>query len=223
MGSPLSPDPDQPDRIPTQAELDAEDMAEIARTSKDRDLSSLYPRRPDEPGPAPVALAVHARIAWYGAAAMGLITVVYGFINLGLISDLLRQRLVEGIAQDPKNASPADQVNSLSSFFPPFMLVMIVVFLALEYPMLVGAANHHSRHVRNFFVATIVVNVLCVPIGIDLLLRYPEVSSVMVVVAWVQAGLLVISALCTLRRPVNRWLPESTRMKPSKMFRPGAQ
>ncbi|GAB18876.1 hypothetical protein GOEFS_069_00020 [Gordonia effusa NBRC 100432] len=223
MGSQISPDPDQPDRIPTQAELDADDLAEIARTSKDRDVSSLYPVRPVDPGPPPVALALHARVAWWGAAAMGLITVVYGFLNLGLISDLLRQRLIDGIAQDPKNASPADQVDSIAGFFPPFMLVMIVVFLAIEYPLLVGAANHHSRHVRNFFVATVVVNILSVPIGIDLLLRYPDVSSVMILVAWIQAGLLAISALCAMRRPVNRWLPESTRMKPSKMFRPGSR
>ena len=92
MSSPTSPDPDQPERTPTQAELDAQDMAEIARTSKDRDVSALYPRREEDPGPPPVALVLHARVAWWGAAIMGLINVAYGFLNLGLIHDQLRQR-----------------------------------------------------------------------------------------------------------------------------------
>lgn len=196
-------------------------MAEIARTSKDRDVSALYPTRAGDPGPPPVALALHARVAWWGAAVAGLVVVVYGFVNLGLISDLLRQRLVQGIVDDPHNASPAGQVDSIAGFFPPFMLVMIVVFLAAEYSMLMGAATHHSRHVRNFFVATVVVNVLCVPIGVDLLLRYSEIPSALVIISWTQAALLVVAMLFTLRRPVDRWLPESTRMKPTKMFRPG--
>ncbi|NED63802.1 hypothetical protein G3I15_22980, partial [Streptomyces sp. SID10244] len=69
---------------PSQAELDAEDLAEIARSSKDRDQANLYPPRTGDPGPAPVALTLHARVAFWGAAAAGLLSVVYGFVNLGL-------------------------------------------------------------------------------------------------------------------------------------------
>lgn len=216
------PDPDQPDRIPTQAELDAEDLAEIARTSADRDVAALYPSRPDDPGVPPAALTLHARILWFGAAVAALVIVVYGFLNLGLISDALRQRLVEGVATDPKNASPVDQIDSIAGFFPPFMLVMIVVLLAIEYPLLAGTVTYHSRNARNFFVSAVVVNLLCIPIGIDLLLRYPTVPSELIIVAWIQFALLLLAALCSLRRAVNTWLPDSTRMKPSKMFRPGS-
>ena len=35
-------DPDESDRIPTQAELDAEDLAAIERRSKDKDEAVLY-------------------------------------------------------------------------------------------------------------------------------------------------------------------------------------
>lgn len=211
--------PDDPDRIPTQAELDAEDMLAIERTSRDRDQANLYPPREQDPGPAPAALARHARVVWYAAAVAGLISVIYGFVNLGTITDLLRQRLNEGVATDPHNASSPDQVNSLAGFFPPFMLVMILVFLAVEYALLVAAASHHSRNCRNFFLAAVVVNLLCIAIGIDLLFRYPEISSVMPVIAWIQFGLLVVAGLFTVQRAVNQWLPESTRMRPTRMFR----
>ncbi|MGV9711396.1 hypothetical protein ACWDTI_12110 [Gordonia sp. NPDC003424] len=210
---------DDPDRVPTQAELDAEDLAAIERSSRDRDQATLYPPRESDPGPAPAALSRHARVAWWGAAIAGLVSVGYGFLNLGTITDLLRQRLLQGITTDPRNASSPDQVNSLAGFFPPFMLVMIVVFLVVEYLLLVAAANHHSRNCRNFFLAAVVVNLLCIPIGIDLLFRYPEVSSLMPIVGWIQFGLLVLAALFTLQRAVNRWLPASTRMRPSRVLR----
>ena len=43
--------------IPSQAELDAEDMAELAkRSSHDRDRAGLYPVRNTNPGPVPVPL-----------------------------------------------------------------------------------------------------------------------------------------------------------------------
>ncbi|AZG47389.1 hypothetical protein [Gordonia insulae] len=212
-------DPDDPDRIPTQAELDAEDLAAIARSSQDREHATLYPPRPGDPTPPPAALAVHARVAWWGAAVAGLVSVVYGFVNLGMITDLLRARLLEGVVNDPRNASPEDRVDSLAGFFPPFMLVMIVVFLAIEYALLVAAANHHSRNCRNFFLAAVVVNLLCIPIGIDLLFDYPDVWSAMSVIGWIQFALLVISLLCTVRGSVNQWLPSSTRMRPTKMLR----
>ncbi|MDL9937571.1 hypothetical protein QSJ18_12515 [Gordonia sp. ABSL1-1] len=210
---------DDPDRIPTQAELDAEDLAEMARTSRDRDLSALYPGRLDDPGAPPRPLVVHARVAWWGAAICGAILVVYGFLNLSMITDLLRQRLLDGLADDPRNSAPEDRVDSLAGFFPPFMLVMIVVLLAIQYPLLVAIANHHSRSCRSFFVATIIVNLLCVPIGVDLLFRYDEVWSAMVVISWIEFALLLLAGLLTMRRVVDRWLPPSTRMQPSKMFR----
>ncbi|MEE4024494.1 hypothetical protein V1Y59_15520 [Gordonia sp. PKS22-38] len=212
-------DPDDPDRIPTQAELDAEDLAAIERSSRDRDDANLYPPPPGDPGPPPVALSLHARVAWWGAAVAGLVSVVYGFVNLGMITDLLRVRLLEGVVADPNNASPEEQVDSLAGFFPPFMLVMIVVFLAAEYALLVAAATQHSRTCRNFFLAAVVINLLCIPIGIDLLFEYPEVWSAMPVIAWLQFGLLIIAGLFTVRRGVNQWLPDSTRMRPTKMFR----
>ena len=213
-----APEPD-PERVPSQAELDAEDLAALARTSKDRDRANLYPSRQDQPGPPPRALAVHARVAWWGAAVCGLICVVYGFLNLGMISDLLRQRLLDGVASDRVNAAPENQVNSLAGFFPPFMLVMIIVFLAIEYPLLVAAASRHSRNSRNFFLTTVIVHMLCVSIGVDLLFRYPQVRSSMVVISWLMFALLAVAGLCSLRRVVDRWLPESSRMRPSRMFR----
>ncbi len=214
-----SDDDRDPDRVPTQAELDAEDLAELARTSQDSDRARLYPARAVDPGPPPLALIRDARIAWYGAAVAALISVIYGFLNLGMITDLLRQRLAEGVVNDPKNASPANQVDSLASFFPPFMLIMILVFLAIEYLLLNAIANHHSREIRAFFLATIVVNLLCIPVGIDLLFRYPDVWASLPIIGWVQFACLVVAAVCTLRRSVGKWLPASTRMRPMRMFR----
>ncbi|GAB83726.1 hypothetical protein RVF83_07895 [Gordonia rubripertincta] len=208
-----------PERIPTQAELDAEDLAELERSSRDHDQSALYPPRPADPGRPPVALALHARVVWWGAAVIGLILAVYGFFSLGTITDDLRQRLLEGVVTDPANSAPEDQVETLAGFFPPFMLVMIVVVLVIEYLLLMAAVTHHSRHCRNFFLAAVVVHLLCIPVGVDLLFRYPDISSTMVVLSWVQFALLVIAALLTVRRSVNTWLPESTRMRPTRMMR----
>ena len=207
------------DRIPTQAELDAQDLAELARTSKDSDHARLYPPRIDDPGPPPSALIRDARIAWFGAAAAGAVSVIYGFLNLGMITDLLARRLAEGVAQDPKDAAKPEQVDSLAHFFPPFMLIMIVVFLAIEYPLLTAVARHHSRDVRSFLLAAIIVNLLCIPVGIDLLFRYPEVWPALPIIGWVQFGFLVVTAGCLLRRPVNQWLPPSTRIRPSRVLR----
>ena len=179
----------------------------------------LYPSRPTDPGPAPRALTVHARVAFWGAAAAGLVAVVYGFVNVGTIRGLLRDRLREGLATDPRNAAPADRIDPMANFFPPFMLIMIVVFLAIEYALLVAAATHHSRNCRNFYLAAVVVNLLCIPIGIDLLFRYPEVWSALPVIGWIQFALLAISALCTMQKSVNRWLPQSTRMRPMRMVK----
>ena len=46
----------------------------LARSSKDRDQANLYPTRQSDPGVAPRALLVHARVAWWGAAACGVVT-----------------------------------------------------------------------------------------------------------------------------------------------------
>lgn len=208
-----------PDRVPSQAELDAEDLAALERSSRDRDQAALYPARPGDPGRPPDALAVHARIVWWGAAVIGFVLTIYGFFNLGTITDDLRGRLLEGVVADPANSAPESEVDTLAGFFPPFMLVMIIVVLAIEYACLVTAATQHSRHLRNFFLAAVVVHLLCIPVGVDLLFRYPDVSSTMVVLSYAQFALLVVAALCTLRRPVNQWLPESTRMKPTRMMR----
>ena len=60
---------------------------------------------------------------------------------------------------------------------------------------------------------------LCVPIGVDLLFRYPQVWSAMVVISWLMFALLAVAGLCSLRSVVDRWLPESSRMRPRRMFR----
>ncbi|MCZ4653011.1 hypothetical protein O4157_16485 [Gordonia amicalis] len=208
-----------PERIPSQAELDAEDLAELERSSRDHDQASLYPPRPADPGRPPVALVLHARVVWWAAAVIGSILALYGFFNLSTITDDLRLRLLEGVVSDPANSAPEDQIDTLAGFFPLFMLVMIVVVLVIEYLLLVAAATHHSRHCRNFFLAAVVVHLLCIPVGVDLLFRYPDITSTMVVLSYVQFALLVIAALFTLRRSVNTWLPESTRMKPTRMLR----
>lgn len=210
---------DDPDRVPTQAELDAEDLAALERSSRDRDMAALYPPRLPEPGPVPAALALHARVAFWGAAACGLVSVIYGFLALGTITESLRGRLLDGVINDPRNASPEDQVDSLAHFFPPAMLVMIVLFGVIEYLLLVATVTHHSRNCRNFFLAAVVVNLLCIPIGIDLLFRYPDVWGAMPVIAWLQFALLVLAGLFTVQRSVNQWLPPSDRMRPTRMLR----
>lgn len=203
--------------MPTLAELDALDMAEIAagRKSKDKDHANF-----DEPVPPPASLH-HALLCWFGAAAAALVSVVYGFANLGTIGDLLNERLQVGVAEDPNNAAPADQIDSLSNLFPPALLITTLVLLAIQYPLLVATSRRRSRGTRNVYVTMIVVTLLCIPMGIDLLFDYPSIPVAIRVVGWVQFALLLLSALFTLRRSVNRWLPPSERMKPSHLIRPG--
>ena len=99
---PSDPDPDRP-RIPTQAELDAEDMAEIARLSKDKDRQNRYPSRRADPGPPPAPLVRDARVLWWIAATACLAWVMYGLINLGWLEDLMAERLLPAeIAQRRK-------------------------------------------------------------------------------------------------------------------------
>jgi hypothetical protein len=67
----------------------------------------------------------------------------------------------------------------------------------------------------------VVVMLLCIPLGIDLLFDYPSISGAFRVIGWLQFALLLLSALFTLRRSVNRWLPPSMRMRPTQIIRPG--
>ncbi|GAB07862.1 hypothetical protein GII30_21335 [Gordonia amarae] len=215
LGDGQRPDPD----IPSQAELDAEDMAELAkRSSADRDQTGLYPVRRGDPGPAPIPLVKHAVGCFWAAAVAGAICMVYGFLNLGTIKDLLYTRLLDGVRDDPGNAAPEDQISGISSTFPPVMLVLIAVFLAVEYLLLVNTAKHNSRGVRNVYLSVVVVHMMCIPIGIDLLFAYDGLSVVIVVLGWAQLVLLALSALCTLRKEVNDWLPAPNKVRPGTGF-----
>lgn len=205
--------------MPSLADLDAADMAAIeqGRTSKDKDHADF-----GEDTPPPDSL-YHAWLLWLGAASAALIGVIYGFVNLGTITDLLKDRLLEDVRDDPANSAPVDQINSLSGFFPPAMLITTLVLLAVQYPLLVAIGRRRNRGARNIFVTMALVMLLCIPMGIDLLFDYPEVPAAIRILGWVQFALLLLSALFTLRRGVNQWLPPSARMKPTAIFRPGSR
>ncbi|EGD55095.1 hypothetical protein [Gordonia neofelifaecis] len=205
-------DPDG-DRIPTQAELDAEDLAEIARKSKDSDLTSRYPSRPVDPGPPPVALTRDARVVWGIGALACAAWMVYGFANLSWLEGLMAQRLQPGLQTLP-GVDPEAKALSMASFWTPALLIGIPVFTALGYPLLFGIVASHSRNLRSIYLSVITVTVLFTIVGADLLFHYDEVSPVLRVLAWVQCGALILSGLITLRRPVNEWLPKSMAMKP---------
>lgn len=207
-----SDDADRP-RIPTQAELDAEDMAEIARRSKDSDHNNRYPARPVDPGAPPTALVRDARIAWYIAAAACLAWMIYGLVNLSWLENLMTTRLLPGLESVP-DVEPGAEAASMADFWTPALLIGIPMFTALGYPLLVGIAKAHSRNVRSIYLALIVVTVLFTVVGADLLFGYQQVSVVVRILAWVQCGALVLSALLTLRKPVNQWLPQSMTVKP---------
>ena len=215
----IDPTSEDPDRRPSQAELDAQDLAELQRTSADRDRANLYPKPPPPPGPAPAALALHARVAFWGAAAAGLVCVVYGAINLGAIRDLLRDRMLADAVATPKGQPNAGQIDTFASVLPVAGLIITVLFLLGAYLFLRAAATHHSRNCRNFFLTIVVLNLMCIPVGLDLFFRYPSLWSGTVVLGWIQFALLLVSAVMTLRRVVDRWLPESTRMRPTRMLR----
>ena len=193
------------------AELDAMDMAEIAagRTSADKHL------RDEDPGPPPASLR-YAMITWYMSAIAALFSVVYGFASLGTIGDALRARLADGVVRDPDNAAPASDIGSMSTTIPPILLVGIIVALAIQYPLIAAIARHHSRNCRNFYVTVVVVTLLAIPVGVDLLFAYSQVPTVESVIAWIQFGLLILSALFTFRRDVNIWLPPPMRLRPGR-------
>ncbi len=193
------------------------DLAEIeaGRTSADKDLKPS-----EDPGPAPRALHT-ARLLWIGAAITGLASFAYGFLNLGTVTDALRERLAQGVATDTSKSVSASQVDSLASTFPPILLVMIVVLLAIQYPLLVAIAKYHSRNCRSFYLTAVLLMLASIPIGIDLLFSYPEVSVGVRVIGWVQFALLLLSALFTMRRSVNVWLPGTMKFMPGQALRPG--
>lgn len=212
-----SDDADRP-RLPTQAELDAEDMAEIARRSKDNDHVNRYPVRPVDPGPPPVALARDARIVWYVAGAACLAWMIYGLSNLSWLESLMADRLLPGL-QTVKDIDPDSKAASMAGFWTPGLLIGIPLFTALGYPLLVGIAKARSRNVRSIYLALIVVTVLFTVVGADLLFGYEQVTVVARVLAWVQCGALVLSGLITMRRQVTDWLPASMTVKPFRRAR----
>ncbi|HEY9316032.1 hypothetical protein [Williamsia sp.] len=205
--------------MPSLAELDAADMATIeqGRTSKDKDHAYF-----DEDTPPPASL-YYARLLWLGAAGAATMGVIYGFLNLGMITDLLKGRLQEGVRDDPTNAAPTDQIDSIAGFFPPAMLITTLLLLAVQYPLLVAIGRRRSRGARNIYVTMALVMLLCIPMGIDLLFDYSDVPGTIRFIGWLQFALLLLSALFTLRRGVNQWLPPSNRMKPTQIFRPGSR
>lgn len=192
----------------------------MQRQSADKDAAALRADQEGAIGEPPAALR-QAWLFWNGAAVAALISVLYGFINLGTVTDAVRQYLQQGEISDPQNAAPDGQVDSLASFFPPAMLIATLVLLAIEYPLLVATSRNHSRNCRNCFATVVVVNLLCIPIGIDLLFAHPQISGVIAIVGWVQFALLVLSVLCTYRKAVGEWLPASMRMRPPGAWRAG--
>ncbi|MGW0037448.1 hypothetical protein [Gordonia sp. NPDC003376] len=220
MTDPTDPaDRSDPERIPTQAELDAEDLAQLRRRSRDADEANLYPGRPTDPGPAPVALVVHARIAWWGSTIAGLMVWVYGIVDRSTIGDLLRSRMLTDAVSAPNGQPTGDQIDTYADVLPIIALVIMVLLPIGEYLFLVAAATRHSRNCRNVFLTIVVVHLLCIPVGIDLFFGYPGLWSGAVVLGWLQFALLIVAGVMTLRRVVDRWLPESTRMRPSRMLR----
>ncbi len=208
---------DDPDRIPTQAELDAMDLEELTRTSADTSVD--YPTRGDVSGPAPAALVRDAWVCWWIGAAAGLAAAGYLVANMGPIIDSLQQRLVDDIARAGPNAkAPADRFSAISHFLPPFMLVVIVVLLVAQFALLRATSVHHSRNSRNIFLAMVLINLVCIPTGMDLL-RFADSAPTMVVIGWIQFGALALAALCTLRPAVGRWLPSARGPRPGKLWR----
>jgi len=222
---------DDPDRIPTQAELDAMDLAEMTRSSGESDIR--YPLPDDEPGAAPAALARDAWVCWWISAAAGIASAVYLLLNIGSLSDALQGRLradmeqaiaeaasrVDKVSNPPK--MPPDEFHGLAHFLPPVMLVALVFLLVVQFLLLRAVSVHHSRNSRNFFLATVLITLVCIPTGMDLL-DFANAAPTMVIIGWIQFGALLLSGLCTLRPVVNRWLPTGRSLLPSKMVRQGS-
>ncbi|MFT3660376.1 MAG: hypothetical protein QM809_02955 [Gordonia sp. (in: high G+C Gram-positive bacteria)] len=204
------------ERIPTQAELDAEDLAEIERSRNRR--PAYLPRPQEDPGPPPAALTRDAVLCWYVSAVAALVAVGYGLATLGATGERLRARWEPELAE--ANRLPgASSAESMASFWPSTLLIGWLVTMALSYPLLIVIDRRHSRQARTVYVSFGVMIVLFAPFIWDLLFDHPEVPAVFGVAVWVSAGALVASLLMTLRGVVGAWLPPSTRLRPSKAFR----
>lgn len=210
--------PDDGEPIPTQAELDAQDMAELAADRDRSDLTSHYPRPKADPGPPPWTLTTGAVYAWYLAAASALVCIVYGFATLGSEMDRLEARLKPQMA-DVTTIDADATASSMASFWPPALLVGWVIALGITYPLLMGIAKHHSRNLRSIYAAVSVLVILFVPLVADLLFAYPEVSIAYRVLSWVSVGALIASVVLTFSGGAGRWLPASNRIKPSRVWR----
>lgn len=205
-------------RRPTQAELDAEDLAEIAKDTERADLTGRYPRRETDPGPPPAVLTRGVVGAWWAAAAVWLICFGYGFATLGDITDRLRARLAPQMEGIP-NVDAATESRSMGGVFPPALLIGLMAAMLISYPLLVGIAKHHSRNLRSIYAALVVIIMLFIPACSDLLFNYPDTSALWRVLMWIQFGALGVSVVLAFTSPVNRWLPPSMRVKPMRMVR----
>lgn len=202
-------------RTPTQAELDAADLAEIAEKQKAAPRQTPQ-QRSVEPGPPPPALRWAMQL-WIGAAVCAGIGIIYGFARLGTINDLIQPRLREGVTKPDE----LDRVDSMSHWIPAVCLVGAVILLAIQYPLLAAIGRHHSRNCRNFYVAAALAMLLSIPIGLDLLFGYHQIWVGIRVLGWIQFGLLAGSVVCLYGTTVNKWLPRSERIRPTALFRPG--
>ena len=68
------------------------------------------------------------------------------------------------------------------------------------------------------FLALVLINLVCIPTGMDLL-QFAKDAPTMVIVGWIQFGALILAALCTLRPSLGRWLPPSRGLSPVKAMR----
>ncbi|MFT3898852.1 MAG: hypothetical protein QM728_01215 [Gordonia sp. (in: high G+C Gram-positive bacteria)] len=223
----MSAPDDDPDAIPSQAELDELDLEELASTSAESDLA--YPIRDQPIGPPPPALARDTWAFWWISAAAGIASAVYLLVNVVSVSDSLQRRLMDDIKKAIDEAArtnqkpltmPADEYHGLAHFLPPAMVVTILVLLAVQFLLLRAVTAHHSRNARNIFLAMVLLNLVCIPTGMDLL-RFADNAPAMFAVGWVQFGALLLSALCILRPSVGQWLPVNPRVGMGKLMRPG--
>lgn len=211
-------DADEPDRLPTQAELDAQDLAEMAANPRETDLTARYPRRPADPGPPPRALTRDAVVTWWIALVAAVVCLGYGFANRSRISDWLEVRLEPEMA-GAQRIDDSVSAESMAAFWPPALLIGWVIAMAVTYPLLRGIARHHSRNLRSIYAAVAILIALFLPLISDLLFGYPEVPQLIRVLVWVSVGALLLSMLMTFRGVVGRWLPESMRLRPSRVWR----
>lgn len=223
IGRVSSDTPSGEKRVPTQAELDAADLAEIAeqQSAEKRNPAprlGVTPHRVADPGPPPASLRL-AYWLWVGAAGCAAIGIIYGFARLSTINQLILPRLREGVTKPDE----LQRVDSMSHWIPTACLITAIVLLAIQYPLLVAIARQHSRNCRNFYTAATLAMLLGIPIGLDLLFSYHEIWVGIRVLGWLQFALLAASVVCVFSGGVNKWLPRSERIRPTALFRPGNQ